>query len=182
MAYTDPPFRLPTQTRKTSAKNATKRRRDDTSDNDSLKSDTAKSSTWKKDVRRDKDAKTSPSNGTTDAPPAKAGKAGGSAAAAAKASAAAGADADANTSAASDDGSAGNAEPQTPVRNGFELGLKPMKILGASDASGELMFLMKWDNHDRAELVRAKEANVRCPQMVIAFYEQRLTWHSEEDK
>lgn len=71
---------------------------------------------------------------------------------------------------------------KVPTQNGFEMGLKPIKILGASDASGELMFLIKWDRHDRAELVRAKDANVKCPHLVIAFYEQRLTWHSEDDK
>lgn len=61
-----------------------------------------------------------------------------------------------------------------PTKTGFELGLKPQKILGASDTSGELMFLMQWEKHDRAELVRAKEANVKCPQLVISFYEESL--------
>lgn len=68
-----------------------------------------------------------------------------------------------------------------PTKNGFELGLTPVKILGASDASGELMFLMKWDKLDRAELVPAKEANKACPSLVISFYEARLTWHSDTD-
>uniref|UniRef100_A0A2K5S246 Chromo domain-containing protein n=1 Tax=Cebus imitator TaxID=2715852 RepID=A0A2K5S246_CEBIM len=51
---------------------------------------------------------------------------------------------------------------------GFGRGLDPKRIIGATDS-----------NSDEADLVLAsKEANIKCSQIVTAFYEERLTCHS----
>jgi hypothetical protein len=62
---------------------------------------------------------------------------------------------------------------------GFDRGFEAEEILGATDSNGQLMFLMKWKESEQADLVLAKTANVKCPQVVIEFYEKHLIFESD---
>lgn len=56
---------------------------------------------------------------------------------------------------------------------GFERGLELDEIVGATDYTGELMFLVRWKNCTELDLMAAAEVNEKSPQDVIKFYENR---------
>lgn len=62
---------------------------------------------------------------------------------------------------------------ETQKPRGFERGLEIDEIIGASDYTGELMFLVRWQNCDELDLLPATEVNEKSPQNVIEFYENR---------
>ncbi len=59
---------------------------------------------------------------------------------------------------------------------GFERGLEPEAIIGAVDSGDGLLLRIKWLGSDASDLVPAAEANRKCPQTVIKFYESQITW------
>lgn len=50
------------------------------------------------------------------------------------------------------------------------------KILAATEESGEIVFFVKWKDLPKADLIPAKEANLMFPQVVIKYYQEKLTW------
>jgi len=82
------------------------------------------------------------------------------------------------------------------TKKGFSRGLVPERIIGAatvmdratddiskSVARGEeLVFLIKWENSEKADLVSSKEAKAKCPHLVFQFYEERIVWENQKHR
>ncbi|EDO48908.1 predicted protein [Nematostella vectensis] len=63
-----------------------------------------------------------------------------------------------------------------PIAEGWEADT----ILGATEVDGQIHFLIQWKSTDRADLIPSKVANLKWPQIVIKFYEERVTWTQGE--
>ena len=52
------------------------------------------------------------------------------------------------------------------------------KIIGASeDPNGQLLFIFKYRGSDKSDIVVAKEAYLMYPQLLLKWYEKRITWN-----
>ncbi|XP_065076843.1 chromobox protein homolog 1-like [Ochlerotatus camptorhynchus] len=66
--------------------------------------------------------------------------------------------------------------------NGFEQGFVADSLVGITEENGQLLFLVKWQNKDELELVPSKETRKYVPEMVIDFYQDRITWNTKGSK
>lgn len=65
---------------------------------------------------------------------------------------------------------------------GFDRGFELSRIVGTTDCTNVLMFLVQWENCDELDLLLASEVNEKSPQAVIAFYEQRCALNAKCEK
>lgn len=63
---------------------------------------------------------------------------------------------------------------------GFERGMEPEKILGATDDFGGVLVLVKWKGEEIADLVEIDEAMEKCPQLLVDFFEEKLIVDSQQ--
>jgi len=61
---------------------------------------------------------------------------------------------------------------------GFDRGLEPDHIVGATEEDGKLKFLIAWKNSNAADLLESTVVYNRCPQLAIKFFEARLKYCS----
>jgi len=57
---------------------------------------------------------------------------------------------------------------------GFARGLQGEKIIGATNDPYKQFFVVKWRGCNDTDLVAAKDANAKIPQLVIRWYEEQL--------
>ena len=71
--------------------------------------------------------------------------------------------------------------PESVNPYGFERKLQAESILGVMKSSDEgVMFLIKWKDSNKADLVSSEEANINCPDLVIKYYEENLYLKNSE--
>ena len=56
---------------------------------------------------------------------------------------------------------------------GYDRNLTIKRICGATDCTGEILFLIQWEGCDELDLIPAYDVNEHDPATVIAFYEER---------
>lgn len=67
------------------------------------------------------------------------------------------------------------------LASGFERSWTPEVIKGMNMIDNEMVFLMQWTN-GRQTIEPTSVAKVKCPQLVIQFYEKHINWDSDSDQ
>lgn len=57
---------------------------------------------------------------------------------------------------------------------GFDRGLEPDYIIGATEQNEKLMFLVVWKNSKEADLIEAKDMYDKFPQVAIKFFQDNF--------
>ncbi|KAH7715619.1 chromobox protein [Aphelenchoides avenae] len=60
----------------------------------------------------------------------------------------------------------------------FERGMQPECILGAVKSNGGISFLVKYKGVESADMIEGPVAKKHFPELVMDFYEKRITWNS----
>jgi chromobox protein 1 len=63
-------------------------------------------------------------------------------------------------------------------KKGFSRGLEPREVVGCCRHEGRLLFLIEWESRDQIrDLVTDSEVRSKCPQLLIKYYQKRITWN-----
>lgn len=86
-----------------------------------------------------------------------------------------------SSSATTSKGSASSSSHKKHPETGFDRGLIPEKVMGiTSNSRNDLLYLIKWKDHGGAELIDSSIVNIKCPQLVIAFYQSKISWNKRQ--
>uniref|UniRef100_A0A1A9WYC0 Chromo domain-containing protein n=1 Tax=Glossina brevipalpis TaxID=37001 RepID=A0A1A9WYC0_9MUSC len=87
-----------------------------------------------------------------------------------------------STNPKTDTESVSEASSKQPELTGFDKGLEAESILGVTDANGSLSYFIKFKGVDEGELVPSSVVNIKIPQIVIQYYEERLSWYVYDEE
>ncbi|XP_037824403.1 chromobox protein homolog 3-like [Lucilia sericata] len=68
------------------------------------------------------------------------------------------------------------------VQTGFDKNLEVEKILGATNFENRLYLVVKFHGDDEPQLILNTVVNRKIPQMVIKFYEDSLSWDTDDEQ
>ena len=63
--------------------------------------------------------------------------------------------------------------------SGGSSGIEAEEIVGATLLEDQIVFLVKWKNSELRDLVLARVANGRIPDLIIKYYEERLRFFDD---